>query len=156
VLAVSDFAEEIRRRVEAARDAAGKQRHADERHAMPQEEQLERRKTRAKDLCAEIDQRFTEAAQSSSGAMVYDRKVDHYGRVTSILSWQEPAPRRGLKIYVNPTEGVMDWSWVVNSIVARATRIDPAKFESVSLQTLILSLSDQEAWAKGQPPEQTL
>jgi hypothetical protein len=150
--AMSDFAEEIRRRVAAARDAADEQKQAGRRQAQSQVDQLARRKQRASELGAEIEQRFKEAAEGSSGAMVYSRQADHYGRVTATLAWREPGPPRELRIYVNPSEGLMDWSWVVNRVVKKAQRADPLTFDSARLHELIYVLSDQEAWSKGPPP----
>lgn len=149
---MSDFAEEIRRRVAAARGAAGEQTDAGTRQAQPQVTQLERRKSRAAELCNEIALRFKEAAENSSGAMVYTHQADHYGRMTAVLAWHDPPPRRELKIYVNPSEGVMEWSWVVSRVVKRGRNTDPLTFESARLVELIFQLSDQEAWSKGQPP----
>jgi hypothetical protein len=145
---MSDFAEEIRRRVAAARDAAAGQKSAGSQQA----DQLARRQSRASELCAEIDQRFKEAAEGSSGAMVYSHQADHYGRVTATLAWRDPGPRRELRIYVNPLEGLMDWSWAVNRAVKKVQRADPLTFDSARLHELIYLLSDQEAWSKGQPP----
>ncbi len=150
---MSDFAESIRRRVESAREAAGQQEDVLRRHGGPHEAQLAQRKHRTDELCTEIDQLFTEAAQSSSGAMVYDRRVDHYGRVTSLLSWQDPRPRRGLRIYANPLEGVMDRAWVMDRTVLQARGVDLATFGSPDLHKLIYALSDQAAWNRGQPPD---
>lgn len=149
---MSDFAEEIRRRVAAARGAAGEQIDAGKRQAQPQENQLARRKSRVTELSAEIDQRFKEAAEISSGAMVYTHQSDHYGRVTAVLAWHDPGPRRELKMYLNPSEGVMDWSWVVNRVAKKGQSVDPLTFQSDKLLELIYQLSDQEAWSKGQAP----
>jgi hypothetical protein len=149
---MSDFAEEIRRRVAAAREAADEQKNAVRQQAQSHVDQLARRKSRATELCVEIDQRFQEAAAGSSGAMVYSQQTDHYGRVTATLAWRDPGPRRELRIYVNPSEGLMEWSWMVNRGVQKAQRADPLTFDSARLHELIYVLSDQEAWSKGQPP----
>jgi hypothetical protein len=150
---VSDFAESIRHRVERAREAAGEEEDVLRRQGGPRQAQLARRKHRTDELCTEIDQLFTEAAQSSSGAMVYDRRVDHYGRVTSVLSWQDPRPKRGLRIYANPLEGVMDRAWVMDRTVMPVRAVDLVTFGSLDLHKLIYALSDQAAWARGQPPD---
>jgi len=149
---MSDFAEEIRRRVAAARDAAAGQKSAGSQQSQSQVDQLARRQGRASELCAEIDQRFKEAAEGSSGAMVYSHQADHYGRVTATLAWRDPGPRRELRIYVNPLEGLMDWSWTVNRAVKKTQRADPLTFDTARLDELIYLLSDQEAWSKGQLP----
>src|SRR5439155_7222906 len=73
--AMSDFSEEIRRRVAAAREAADEQKNAVRQQAQSHVDQLARRKSRATELCAEIDQRFQEAAAGSSGAMVYSQQT---------------------------------------------------------------------------------
>jgi hypothetical protein len=150
---MSDFAEQIRQRVAAARDAADERQHAAAGQAQLQvDDRLARRKSRASELCAEIARRCQEAADGSSGAMRYDQRTDHYGRVTATLSWRDPGPPRELKIYINPLEGVMDWSWVVNRMVKKAPRTDPLAFDRSRLDGLIYLLSDQEAWSKGQSP----
>jgi hypothetical protein len=149
---MSNFAEEIQRRVAAARGAADDQTDTDRRQAQARGDQMARRVSRAGELCGEIEQRFREAAEHSSGAMVFRSQKDHYDRMTAVLSWQDPGPRRDLRFYINPSEGVMDWSWMANNVVKRAQRIDPLTFESSRIDELIYLLSDQEAWKKGTPP----
>ncbi|CAA9299907.1 MAG: hypothetical protein AVDCRST_MAG77-5533 [uncultured Chloroflexi bacterium] len=149
---MTDFAEEIRRRVAAARDAAGEQPEQGGNHAQAQADQLAQRKSRVATLATEIDQRFREAAEHSSGAMLYHQQADTAGRMTAVLSWRSPTPARDLRIYVNPSEGLMEWSWMVNRVVKRAQRVDPLTFDTSRLNELIFRLSDQEAWRKGEPP----
>ena len=149
---MTDFAEEIRRRVAAAREAAGEQGDQAAQRPQDQTDQVVRRKSRVAELATEIDQRFREAAEHSSGAMTYHQQADTAGRSTAVLSWRSPTPARDLRVYVNPLEGIIEWSWTVNRVVRRGQRVDPLTFDTAKIDELIFRLSDQEAWRKGEPP----
>ena len=118
----------------------------------PEPDRLARRKHRAGALCVEIDQRFQAVAAGSSGAIAYRHRVDHYGRVTATLCWRDPGPPRELQIYINPLEGMMEWSWVVSRVRKNVKRADALSFDSARLNELLSLLADQEAWSQRSLP----
>jgi hypothetical protein len=134
----------------AIRDPAGEPGRSDGQPPAP--DRQARRKDRAGALCVEIDQRFQAVAAGSSGAIAYRHRADHYGRFTATLSWRDPAPPRALQIYINPLEGMLEWSWVVSRVRKNVKRTDALSFDRARLNELLALLADQETWCKGPLP----
>ena len=148
---MSDFAEQLLASPAAAHGAMDEHNTTGQQE-QPQPDQLAGRRSRAAALCQEVQQRFNAAATASQGTIAHRHRVDHYGRVTATLSWREPGPARDLTIYVNPLEGMVEWSWVVGRALKQRQRSDALAFAHGRLNELLLLFADQEAWSKPPPP----
>lgn len=149
---MSDLGDEIRRRVQGARENA-QHRQEDQNRAKQEEANLDqRRKQRATELKPEIERRLREAAESSDGSMRFTGPMmEPGGEASYAITWEDPHPQRILKVVVGHVRGVIEWTWMLRGEVGR-TALDPLDFDMGLLDRLILALADQESWADGHPP----
>jgi hypothetical protein len=151
---MGDFAEAIRKSVQAARESARQQRDAQRRHEEDVAGRQKKNEQRASALPALIWDRIRDAEDAADGAITADRR-DGTALTTFQLWWREGEPERALQIVVDETEGLIQASWVVapgygqsvNAPGVEASRFDLAKLESV-----IELLVNQRRWAHGAVP----
>ena len=151
---MSDFADGIRKSVQAARESAKQERDAQRRH---EEDVAGRQKTnaqRASELPGLIWERIRDAEDAADGAIKVDRR-DGTALTTFQLWWQEGEPERALQIVVDETEGLVQASWVVAPGYGRsvdAPSVEASRFDLAKLESAIGLLVDQQRWARGAIP----
>jgi hypothetical protein len=149
---MTDFKDEIRRRVQGAREAYQEQREEQKREAQQEAEEQDQRKARAKALLGEVQAKMREAAEGSEGAMRFGGSLtDGIGVNAYDLYWEAPPPKRGLRVSVDYLNGLVAWTWLLRDEVGR-TRSDALRFDIRLLDRLILALAEQKAWAEGRAP----
>ena len=147
---MSDLSDEIRRRVEAAKEFDKQQREEKRRQASEQADLQEQRKSRAGELNNDIGRKLREAAGASEGAMRYV-PAGGVGITHHILQWQSPRPERNLEILVDYFNGVIERGWNIAGQGRDSKKADALEFDVAQLDALILMLTNQAAWSQGIP-----
>jgi hypothetical protein len=150
---MDDFSEQIRRRVQQAREA---KRRADDEKAKKVMEDVERQnkaEARAKELLDEVPKRMQDAVAASDGSMQFGGPVGAPANIFR-LQWLSPPPQRGLDVIVKQLNGTVEWRWFLEgSERARGVgHVNALEFESRKLAELIFALTNQDDWAAGRLP----
>ncbi len=149
---MGDFDDELKRRVQGARDTYQQGQEQQKREMQEQADRDELRKARARTLMGEIQKRLQEAADGSDGAMKFGGSlVDGIGQNAYDLMWEQPPPKRGLRVSVNYFDGIIQWTWLLRGEEGRR-QIDALDFDAAVLNSLILGLADQSAWGQNRLP----
>ena len=151
---MSDFADGIRKSVQAARESVKQQRDAQGRQEDEAAGRQRQNQQRASELPDLMWDRIRDAEAAADGAIKVDRK-----KVTAPTTfqvwWQEGQPERALQIVVDETEGVIQASWVVAPGYGRsvdAPSVEASGFDLAKLEAVIALLVDQRQWAHGAIP----
>ena len=151
---MSDFADGIRKSVQAARELAKQQRDAQSRREGEEAERQQQNRQRARELPALMWDRIREAEEAGDGAIKVDRRSGA-ALTTFQLAWQEGQPERALQIAVDETEGAVQASWIVAAGYGQsvdAPSVDASRFDLAKLEAAIALLVDQRRWARGAVP----
>jgi hypothetical protein len=151
---MSDFADGIRKSVEAARAAAKRQRDARGRQEAEEAGREQQNRQRAAELPDLIWDRIRDAEDAADGAVKVDRKTGT-AVTTFQVWWQEGQPDRALQIIVDETEGLIQASWVVAPGYGHsvdAPSIEASRFDLAKLESVVELLVDQRRWAHGAVP----
>ena len=151
---MSDFADAIRKSVQAARGSARQERDAQRRHEADVAGRQKTHARRAAELPELIWGRIRDAEEAADGAIKVDRRSG--GALTTFqLWWQEGEPERALQVVVDETEGLVQASWVVAPGYGRsvdAPGLEASRFDLAKLEAAIGLLVDQRRWARGATP----
>ncbi len=148
---MSDFAEGIRKSVQAARESAKQQRDAQLQQEADAATRQKQNRQRASELSALIWERISAAADAGDGAIKLERSGGS-PRTTFQVWWQESQPRRALQIVVDEAEGAIQLSWVVTPEYGQsvdAPSIEASGFDMVRLESVIELLIEQRRWGRG-------
>ena len=151
---MSDFAEGIRKSVQAARESVKQQRDAHGRQEDEAAVRQQHNRQRASELPDLLWNRIREAEAAADGAIKVDRSSG-IALTTFQVWWQEGQPERALQIVVDETEGLIQASWVVPPGYGRsvdAPSVDASRFDLAKLESVIELLVDQRRWARGAIP----
>ena len=151
---MSDFVDQIRKSVRAAREPALRQRDAQGRQDDEQAGRQLRNSERASELLAPIWDRIGDAVAACDGAITSERKQGATG-TTFLLRWRETPPDRSLQIVVDERDGRIEASWVVApgyGSPVDAPSIEASTFEMAHLESAIQLLVDQSLWTRGVIP----
>ena len=151
---MSDFADSIRKSVQAARESARQQREAQRRHEEDVAGRQKQNEQRAFELPELIWDRIRAAEEAGDGALKVDRR-NGIALTTFQLWWQEGQPERALQVVVDETEGVVQASWIVAPGYGQsvdAPSVEASRFELAKLEAAIALLVDQRRWARGAIP----
>jgi hypothetical protein len=151
---MGDFAEGIRKSVEAGRAAAKRQRDAAGRQEEEEAGREQQNRQRAAELPEPMWDRIRDAEAAADGALKVDRRRET-AVTTFQLWWQEGQPERALQIVVDETEGLVQASWVVAPGYGHsvdAPSVEASRFDLAKLEAAIQLLVDQRRWAHGAVP----
>jgi hypothetical protein len=151
---MGEFAEAIRKSVQAARESATRERGAQRRHEEDVAGRQQQNEQRAAELPALMWERIRDAEDAADGALKVDRR-DGTTVTTFQVWWQEGQPERALQIVVDETEGLIQASWVVAPGYGHsvdAPSVEASRFDLAKLEAVIQLLVDQRRWAHGAIP----
>ena len=151
---MSDFADSIRKSVQAARQSVQQQRDAQRRQEEEEAGRQEQNRQRATELPDLLWGRIREAEEAADGAIKVDRRSG-VTLTTFQVWWQESQPERALQIVVDETEGVVQASWIVAPGYGQsvdAPSVEASRFDLAKLEAVIALLVDQRRWARGAIP----
>ena len=151
---MSDFVDQIRKSVRAARESTIRRREA---RGRPEDGEVGRQpqnRQRASELLEPIWDRICDAVAACDGAITSERQHGPDG-TTFRLRWQEIPPDRSLQIIVDEREGRIEASWVVApgyGSPVDAPSIEASAFDIAHVESAIQLLVDQSLWSGGVIP----
>ena len=151
---MSDFADGIRKSVQAARESAKQRQDAQRRREEEEAGAQEQNRQRALELLEPIWERIRDAEEAGDGAIKAHR-TSGVALTTFQVWWQEGEPERALQLAVDETEGVIQASWIVAPGYGQpvdAPRAEASGFDLAKLEAAIELLVDQRRWARGAIP----
>ncbi len=151
---MSDFADGIRKSVQAARESAKQQQDRQRRREEEESGRQEQNRQRARELRGLMWDRIRDAEEAGDGAIKAHR-TSGVALTTFQLWWREGQPERALQLAVDETEGAIQASWVVAPGYGHsvdAPSVEASGFDLVKLESAIELLVDQRRWARGAIP----
>ena len=151
---MSDFVDQVKKSVRAARESTIRQREGQGRPEDGEAARQPRNRQRASELREPIWDRICDAVAASDGAITSERKHGPTG-TTIRLRWQEIPPARSPQIVVDEREGRIEASWLVApgyGSPVDAPPIEAATFAIAHLESAIQLLVDQSLWSGGVIP----
>ncbi len=151
---MSDFADGIRKSVQAAREWVKQQRDAQGRQEGEAAGRQRHNRQRASELPDLLWNRIREAEAAADGAIKVDRSSG-IALTTFQVWWQEGQPERALQIVVDETVGLIQASWVVAPGFGQpvdAPSVEASRFDLAQLEAAVELLVDQHRWVRGAIP----
>ena len=151
---MSDFADGIRKSVQAARESAKQRQDAQRRREEEEAGAQEQNRQRARELLEPIWERIRDAEEAGDGAIKAHR-TSGVALTTFQVWWQEDEPERALQLAVDETEGAIQASWIVAPGYGHsvdAPSVEASGFDLAKLEAAIELLVDQRRWARGAIP----
>jgi hypothetical protein len=149
---VTDFTDEVRRRIQAALDSQAKHQSELDARLRAEEQRRQELAERSEQAGFLIAQRFEEAAKASSGMLNYTapegwkkKNEREEASKTYELGWKGPGPQRTLAVTLYANDVVRMSVLAMNRPVSESRAGISVNFEA-QLEHAVFEFIDQEAW----------